>query len=62
MAQEIMSKKLFEYNNIIKEQEDLYRKIAKHFGMSECSFWILYSLREAGSLTVEYRKKYSQVA
>lgn len=52
MAQEIMSKKLFEYNNIIKEQEDLYRKIAKHFGMSECSFWILYSLREANhSLT-----------
>lgn len=44
-----MSKRLFEYNSIIKENEDLYRKISKGFGLSECTFWILYSLREAST-------------
>lgn len=39
MVQEIMSKKLFEYNNIIKEQEDLYRKIAKQTINSALKKW-----------------------
>lgn len=52
MGQYIMGKRLAEYNSIIKEHEDLYRQMAKRFGMSECAFWILYSLREANqSLT-----------
>lgn len=47
-----MSKRLAEYNSIIKEHEDLYRQLARRFGLSECAFWILYSLREANeSLT-----------
>ena len=39
--------KLFEYNEIIKENDDVYRRLAKSFGMSQCTFWILYSLRTA---------------
>lgn len=46
MGEDLVSKRLAEYNSIIKEHEDLYRQLAKRFGMSECSFWILYSLRE----------------
>lgn len=47
MSEHLMSRRLVEYNNLIKENEDLYRQIARHFGMSECAFWLLYSLREA---------------
>ena len=38
-------KKLSEFNNIIKENNHIYRDIAKNFGLSEGAFWILYSLR-----------------
>ena len=47
MHRQLMSQRLVEYNGLIKEHEDLYRKIAKRFGLSECTFWLLYSLREA---------------
>lgn len=36
---------LLEYNEIIKENDEIYRHLAKNFGLSECTFWILYSLR-----------------
>lgn len=36
---------LSEYNGIIKENDDIYRNLARRFGLSECSFWILYMLR-----------------
>lgn len=36
---------LSEYNNIVKENENLYRGIAKQLGFSECAFWVLYALR-----------------
>lgn len=36
---------LSEYNEIIKENDELYRHLAKSFRMPECTFWILYSLR-----------------
>lgn len=49
MSGHIMSRRLMEYNSMIKEHEDLYRQIARRFGLSECAFWILYSLREAGT-------------
>lgn len=49
MSGHIMSKRLAEYNSIIKEHENLYRQIAKRSGLSECAFWILYSLRESGA-------------
>ncbi|MDO4541706.1 MAG: MarR family transcriptional regulator [Bacillota bacterium] len=40
------NKNISEYNAIIKENEDVYRGIAKAFGLSDCTFWILYTLRE----------------
>ena len=43
---------LLAYNNILKENDDIYRGISKIFGMPECTFWILYTLRaENVSLT-----------
>lgn len=36
---------LTEYNNALKENDDIYRIVAKTFGLSECIFWILYVLR-----------------
>ncbi len=38
--------KLLEYNGIIKESDQLYHQVAKAFGLPDCAFWILYSLRE----------------
>ncbi len=38
-------KRLFEYNDIIKENDNIYRGVAKRFGLSECAFWIVYALR-----------------
>lgn len=46
MNKQIANKQLTEYNSMLKEHENLYRQIAKQFGLSECAFWILYSLRE----------------
>ena len=36
---------LAEYNDTFKENENIYRGLAKRVGLSECSFWILYILR-----------------
>lgn len=38
--------RLAEYNSIVKENDELYRNIAKKMGLSDCAFWILYALRE----------------
>ena len=35
------------YNELYKEQDDLYRAAARGFGLSDCAFWVLYALREA---------------
>ncbi len=40
-------KNLVEYNGIIKENDELYRNAAKSVGLSDCSFWILYCLRDS---------------
>ena len=37
------------YNDIFKEQDELYRAVAKTCGLSDCAFWILYTLWEADS-------------
>lgn len=37
--------RLSEYNNILKENDNIYRSLARKTGLSECSFWILYILR-----------------
>lgn len=33
------------FNEIIKENNNIYRKVAKRFNLSECTFWILYSIK-----------------
>lgn len=35
------------YNELYKEQDELYRAAARGFGLSDCAFWVLYALREA---------------
>lgn len=37
---------LLEYNGLYKENDELYRNVAKAMGLSDCAFWILYFLRE----------------
>ncbi len=37
---------LSEYNGLLKENDDLYRNAIRQIGLSECSFWILYLLRD----------------
>ena len=36
------------YNDVYKEQDDLYRAVARQCGLSDCAFWVLYALRESG--------------
>ena len=36
------------YNDTYKEQDDLYRAAARRCGLSDCAFWVLYALRDAG--------------
>lgn len=38
-------RKLAEYNKLLKAIDDAYRNVAKIFGLPECAFWILYTLR-----------------
>ena len=37
--------KLAQYNKSFKAIDETYRNAAKQFGMSECAFWIIYTLR-----------------
>lgn len=45
MKDTFSEKWLTEYNAIIKENDNLYRDLAKNFKLPECAFWILYTLR-----------------
>ncbi len=36
-----------EFNTILKETDAIYSKLAKQSGLSDCSFWIMYSLRDS---------------
>lgn len=45
MKQDVISKRLLEMGSIMKEGDGIYRDAAKALGMSDCAFWILYSLR-----------------
>ncbi|MCD7872363.1 MAG: winged helix-turn-helix transcriptional regulator [Clostridiales bacterium] len=46
---ENISKKNSEFNKIIKENDELYHEAAKKFGLPDCAFWIIYSLRDCDS-------------
>lgn len=37
--------KLTKYNTSFKALDETYRGVAKLFGMGECTFWIIYTLR-----------------
>lgn len=39
MPQRETGKRLSEYNNILKENDNLYRGVAKRLGLPECAFW-----------------------
>ncbi len=49
MEIEKKSIKLNEFNNILKENEGIYRDIARVVGLSDSTFWILYALRDVNS-------------
>lgn len=36
------------YNGLYKQNTEIYHRLARHFGLSDSAFWILYTLREAG--------------
>ena len=38
-----------DYNTLYKEGNRLYHSLAKHYGLSDTAFWILYSLEESGT-------------
>ena len=44
-SEEDAKRMLLEYNRETKRLDDLYRCAAKQCGISECAFWILYTLR-----------------
>ena len=44
---------LFKFNNIIREGDKIYRNAAKNAGLSDCAFWIIYTLREKGNLLTQ---------
>ena len=36
------------HNGLYKENNENYHRLARHFGLSDTAFWILYTLREMG--------------
>ena len=47
------AKWLEEFNRIMKENDNLYRNAAKTLGLTDCTFWILYALREENSVLTQ---------
>lgn len=48
MSQQELRALLSIYNGLYKETDEIYHALAKHFGLSDCAFWILYFVRERG--------------
>lgn len=42
-----MIENLHIFNEIYKESEKIYRDAARLFGLSDCAFWIIYTLRDS---------------
>lgn len=40
-------KVLATFNETINGSEEIYRAVAKSFGLSDCAFWILYCIRQS---------------
>ena len=48
-----LTQRLYEYNTIIKENDELYRGVARTLGLPDCAFWILYALRESAQVLTQ---------
>lgn len=47
MVQEKIRQQLRDYNAIYKETDAIYSEFAKRSGLSDCAFWLMYSICEA---------------
>ena len=47
------SKRMLEFNEVMKENNDLYSNLAKKFKMPDCMLWILYILREENKVLTQ---------
>lgn len=47
MNKEEIRLQLREINTIFKETDAVYSKLARRSGLSDCAFWLMYSIREA---------------
>ncbi len=48
-----MNDSLSAYNDLVKENEGIYRALSKRMGLSSSTFWILYTLREERNITTQ---------
>lgn len=44
---------LSKLNNIFKANDKIYRNAAGNLGLPDCTFWILYTLRDEGNITTQ---------
>lgn len=42
-------KQMAQYNSLYKEMDGVYHSLARHYGLSDCAFWILYIVQESAS-------------
>ena len=48
MSELTFSEFIRRYNSLYKANNEIYPRLARHFGLSDTAFWILYTLREQG--------------
>lgn len=48
MSELTFSQFIRRYNSLYKANNEIYHRLARHFGLSDSAFWILYTLREMG--------------
>lgn len=44
---------LEKYNRICRDQNELYHAVVLRCGLSDCAFWLLYTLREMGTHLIQ---------
>lgn len=40
---------LLQFNSLYKALDDVYHSLARHYGLSDCAFWILYIIKETST-------------
>ncbi len=50
LTQEDFRKLLIAYNSLYKEMDQIYHSLARYYGLSDCAFWLLYTIRESDSV------------